>query len=177
MQSQAGTVAITSDCPPSPHQTTPPPRSDVGDHAHTSVELSHPPTPLALKIYVDLSCKPVACHVDSFPRPLSSCYVNPPDCIIFCSPIPNSSPVVNEDQVVDEVGVMQPTCTIIHDECVQESKEEPTVKDDSLLAVPHLIYPDIPCDSAFVNFPCENPFPNVSTSNHPQDTSDVRPSS
>lgn len=54
-QSQAGTVAVTSDCLPSPHQIAPPPWSDVGDHAHTSVELSHPPTPLTLDICVDLA--------------------------------------------------------------------------------------------------------------------------
>ena len=66
-QSQAFIVVVTSDYPPSPHQETPSPRSEMGDHAHTSIELSHPPTPPDLDIYVDLDCKPVGCHVDSFP--------------------------------------------------------------------------------------------------------------
>lgn len=80
---------------------------------------------------------------------------------------------MNEDQVLDGVGVMQPTYTIIHDECVGESKEELAVKDDSLPAAPHLLHPDIPCDSAITDFPCENPFPDVSTSDHSQGTSDA----
>lgn len=34
-QSHAGTIAVTSDCPPSPHQTTPPPQGDVREmHTH-----------------------------------------------------------------------------------------------------------------------------------------------
>jgi len=80
---------------------------------------------------------------------------------------------MNEDQVVDEVGVVQPTCAIIHDECMQESKEEPAVKDDSLLVAPHPLYPDIPCDSSIADFPRENSFPDASTSYHSQDTLDV----
>jgi len=64
---------------------------------------------------------------------------------------------MNEDQVVDGVVVVQPTYAIIHDECVQESKEEPAVKDDSLPSAPHPLYLDIPC---------ENTFMDVSTSDH-----------
>ena len=70
-QSQAGTVAATSDSLPSPHQITPPPCIDVENHAHASVELSHSPTPPTLVIYVDLACKPTSCHMESFPQPLS----------------------------------------------------------------------------------------------------------
>lgn len=91
----------------------------------------------------------------------------------MCYPILDSSLAVNEDRVVDRVGVMQPTSTIIHDECVWEFKEEPAVKDDSLPAVPHSLYPDNPCDSATADFPRENPFPYVSTSDHSSDTLDV----
>lgn len=43
------------------------------------------------------------------------------------------------------------------------------MKDDSLPSAP----PNIPCDSATVDFPCENSFLDVSTSNHSQDTLDV----
>ena len=173
VQSQANIVAITSDYPPSPHHTTPPPQSDVGDYAHTSVELSHPPTPPTLDICADLACKLVGCHVDSFPQPPSPHSVDPLDCTILCSSVPDSSPIVNEDQVVNGVSVVQPTYAIIHDEYVQESKEELTVKDDSLLATPHPLYPDIPCDSTTTDFPYENSFPDVSTSDHSQDRSDV----
>jgi len=176
-QSQAGTVAVTSDCLPSPHQIAPQPRSDVGDHAHTYVELSHPPTPPALDICTDLACKPIGFHVDSFPQPRSPCFVDHPDCNVFCFPIPDSSPIVNEDQVVDRFGVMQPTYTIIHDEYVRESKEEPMVKDDSLPAVPYPLYPDIPCGFSVADFPYENPFLDVSTSRHSQDILDVSLSS
>ena len=80
---------------------------------------------------------------------------------------------MNEDQVVDIFGVMQPTYAIIHDECVRESKEEPTVKDDSLLATPHPIHPNIPCDSTTADFRCENSFLDASTFDHSQDTLDV----
>lgn len=80
---------------------------------------------------------------------------------------------MNKDQVVDRVGVIQPTCAIIHDECVWESKEELVVKDKSLLATPHPLHPDIPCDSSTIDFPCENSFLGASTSNHSQDTLDV----
>lgn len=39
--------------------------------------------------------------------------------------------------------------------------------------MPHILYPDIPCDFVIVYFPCEKSFPDVSTSDHLQDTSDV----
>lgn len=80
---------------------------------------------------------------------------------------------MNEDQYVDGVGVMQPTCTIIRDECVRESKEEPIVKDDSLLAMPPLVHLDIPCDSTIDGFPSKSPFLDVSISDHSQGMSDV----
>jgi len=111
--------------------------------------------------------------MDSFPQPPFSHSVDPPDCAVLCSPILDSSPVVNNDQVIKRVGVMQPTCAIIHDECVWKSKEEPVVKDDSLSVVPHLLHPNIPCDATTTDFPYENPFPDVSTFDHSQDTSDV----
>jgi len=104
--------------------------------------------------------------MDSFFQPLSLCSVDPPYYIVLFSSIPDSLPDVNEDQFVDGVGTMYPTYAIIHDECVWESKEEPMVKDDSLPVVPHPLYLDIPCDSATTDFPCENPFPYVSTSDH-----------
>jgi len=47
------------------------------------------------------------------------------------------------------------------------------VKDDSLPYASHLLYLDIPCDSATFVIPCENSFPDVSTFDHSQDTPDV----
>jgi len=79
---------------------------------------------------------------------------------------------VNKDQVVYGVSVTHPTCAIIHDEHVQEFKEL-AVKDDSFLAAPHPLHPDIPCDSPTTDFPYANPFPDVSTSDHSHDTLDV----
>lgn len=106
LQSQVGTIAVTSDYLPSPHQVVPQLRSEMGDHAHTFIELSHPPTPPSLETFTNFSCKPIGCHLDSFPRPPSLRSIDPLDCTVLFSSIPNSSPVVNEDQVVNRVGVM-----------------------------------------------------------------------
>lgn len=56
--------------------------------------------------------------MDLFPQYLSPRSIDPLDCIVLCSFVPNSILVVNEDQVVDGVGVLQLTYDIIHDECV-----------------------------------------------------------
>jgi len=166
MKSQASTISVTSDCSASPHQIAPPLQSEVGDYAHTFVELSHRRTQLTLDIYTDLACKLVGCHVDSSSQPSSPCFVDPPYCTVLCSSIMDCSPAVNEDQVVNGVGVMQPTYGIVHDECVWESKEEPVVKDDSIPSAPHPLYPNIPCDYATIDFPYENFFLDVSTLDH-----------
>lgn len=134
------------------------------DYAYTDVELSHPPTPPSLDTCADLACNLIGCHEDSFPQPPSPCSIDPPDCTVLCSSILDSSLVVNEDQFVEGVGVMQPTCANIHDTYVWESKEEPTVKDDSLQSTAHLQYPNTPFDYATISFPCENSFPDISTS-------------
>lgn len=135
------------------------------------VELSHPPTLPALNVCAKLACKPASCDVDLFPQPPSPRFIDPLDCIVLCSFVLDSTLVVNEDQVVDEVGVVQLTCTIIHDECVRESEEEPAVKDDSLPCVPHLLYPNNSCDFATFGFPCENSSLHVSSSDHSLDVS------
>lgn len=84
-QSQVDTVAVTSVCLPFPHKIAPPLQSDAGEHEHTFVQLSHPPTLPALDIYEDLACKPIGFHVDLLPQPLSPCSVDPIDCIVVCS--------------------------------------------------------------------------------------------
>jgi len=68
---------------------------------------------------------------------------------------------------------VQPAYAVIHHECVQEFEEELVVADELLLSAPHVLYPNIPCDSAIYDFRCENISLDVSTSDHSQDTSDV----
>lgn len=172
-KSKTDKVVVTSYYPCSSHQTTLAPQCEVGEGGRTSVELSHPPTPSPLDICADLACNPIGCHMDFLPQPPTLRFVDPPDCIVSCSSIPDSTLVLNEDQVIEGVGVVQPTCAIIHDECVWESEEEPTVKDDSLPFVPHPLYPDIFYDYDTFYFPNEKSSMDVSTSDHSQDTKDA----
>lgn len=120
----------------------------------TYVQMSHPPNTTSLDIFIDLVSKPGGCHVDLFPQPSSFCFIDPTDCNVLCSSILTSTLVVNKDK------------------CVWEFQEEPTVKDESLPSVIHLLYPEIPYDSATFHSPYENSFLNVSTSNHSQETPD-----
>lgn len=145
----------------------------MGEGTHTSGELSHPPTPPALDIYANLVGKPDGGHVNSFSQPLSTSSIDPPDCTVFCSPVPNSTSCVHEEQVVDKVDVVQPTCAIIYDGCVQESQEEPTMKGDFLPSASHPLYLDMSCDSATFDFPYENSSLDVATFDHSQDTLNV----
>jgi len=50
------------------------------------------------------------------PQHPSSSYVYPPDFVVLCSSILDSTLVVNEDQAIDGFGVAQPTCTVINEE-------------------------------------------------------------
>ena len=61
---EAGTVS--TDCPPSSHSTTPPLLSDVEDHAHTLVHISHPPNITSLNFHVDLVVNPSSSHMHSY---------------------------------------------------------------------------------------------------------------
>lgn len=58
----------------------------------------------------------MGCHKVLPTQPPSPGSFDPPDCIVLCSSILNSTSVVHKDQVVDIVGVEQPTCAIIFDE-------------------------------------------------------------
>lgn len=98
----------------------------MGETANTYVELSHPPTSPALDICGDLACKPIGCHMKLFSQPPFSHSIYPWDYHVLCCPIPGSTFVVQEDQVVDGVSVKQRTYTVIYDDCVWESEEEPT---------------------------------------------------
>jgi len=114
--SQMDMVTVTSDFPSSPHQTTQPLQSDAGDHVPTFVQLSHSPNISSLNFRLDLVVSPSSCHMHFVPQPLSSYSTNPPNNTVSCSSILDSTLVVNEEQATNEVGVAQPTCTIIHEE-------------------------------------------------------------
>lgn len=101
------------------------------------------------------------CFLNLRPR-----FVDPSDYTVLCSPIPDSTLVVHKDQVIDGIGVEKPTCTVIYDEYLWEYEEEPMAKDDLFLSTPHPLFSDIFCDPNIFYFPCENSFPDVSTSNH-----------
>lgn len=95
----------------------------MGEGAHTSLELSHHPTPPSLDIYTGLACKPVGCHVSLFSQSSSSCSIYPSDYSLLCSPIANSTLFIHEHQVVDRVGFEKPNFTVIYDVYVWVSEE------------------------------------------------------
>lgn len=128
------------------------------------------PTPSSLDICTDLARKTVGFHVKLFPQPPSLGSIGPSDCTMLCSLAPDSTFVIHEDRVVDGLDVVQLVYTVIHDECMWEYEEEPTVKDDFLPLVPPPLYLDILCDSFTFDFPYENSSLDVSTSDHSHDT-------
>lgn len=172
-QSQMNTITVTSDCLPSPHQTTPPMQSDVGEHAHKLVQLSHPPTLTTLNFCLDLVGKSMSYHMHLLPQPQSPRCVDLSDCTVLCSSILESTLVVSEGQAIDGVDVAQPTCIVIYNKYDCGSKHEPVVKDDLLLSAPPPHFLDIFGDYAISNFPCVNSSTNASTFDHSQNTLDV----
>ena len=108
----------------------------------------------------------MGCHFHLLPQRPSLRSVDPPKCIILCSSISDSTLVVNEDQVIDEVHVAQPTCAIIYNEYDWESKHEPIVKDDILMSAPPPLFLDIFGDFSISSFPCVNPSTDASTFDH-----------
>jgi len=68
MQSHVDVVTISTNYPPSPHQTGPPLPSDAEDHAHTPVHLSHPPNITSLNFGTDLVVSPSSCHMNFVPQ-------------------------------------------------------------------------------------------------------------
>lgn len=90
---------------------------------------------------------------------------------MLCSPTSNISFDVHEDQVLGGFSVEHPTCDIIFDEYVWESKfeQQSTMKDDLLppTYLPHI--PDIFHDFGIPFESCENSFyVDVTTFNHSQ---------
>jgi len=88
------------------------------------------------------------------PEPPSSYSDDAPNCNVLCSSIPNSTPIVNEDQAINGVGVAQPTYTIIREDYDWELEHQSLPKDDSLLSEPPPCFPNIFGDSVIPNFTC-----------------------
>ena len=126
----------------------------MGEHAHTFVQLSHPPNITSPNFRANLVAKLMGCQMHVLPRPPSSCFANPPYYTILCSSIPDSTLVVSEDQAIDGVGVAQPTCVVIKKEYDCELENQPTTKDDSLPSAPPPFFPDIFGDFAISDFAC-----------------------
>ena len=69
-----------------------------------------------------------------------NCFLQPPSShpgvpsndVVLCSSIMDFLVVVNEEQPIDRVGVLQPTCTFIHEEYEWELEHQNSAKDDSL---------------------------------------------
>lgn len=157
-------VVVPSE-PPSPsHQMTLVPQGEEGEVANLPIKLPPPPTPPALDFCIDFDCKPDGCHMVSTPRTPSNGSFDPLYFDVLCSSILDSTCDVHENQVMDEVRAGKPTYAIIFNEYVWEFEQEFVVKDFLLLSAPHLIYPDIFCDSAISNFSYENLSLNVSVS-------------
>lgn len=110
------------------------------------------------------------------PQPSSPRFVDPPDYTILCSSVPDSTPIMNEDQAIDGVEVGKPTCVVIHEEYDRASENEPTVKDDLLLSAPPPLFPNLIGDFVILDCVCVNPSMDESTSDHSQNTHDVSPS-
>ena len=144
------------DYPPSPHQTAPPLWSDVGEHAHTYIKLSHPPNITSLNFHIDLFVSPLSCHMHFVPQPLSSYLHGPTDDTILCSSIPDSTLVLNGDRSVNEVGVSQPTCDGIHEEHYGELNHPSVARDHPCLSVPPF-FPAILDDPTILDFSCASP--------------------
>jgi len=99
--------------------------------------------------------------------------VDPLDCTTLCSFIPDSTPIVNEDQSIDKADVAQPACIFIHEKYDRASENEPMVKDDLLLSAPPPLFPDTIGDFVIFDFPYVNPLTDSSTSHHLQNAPDV----
>lgn len=90
---------------------------------------------------------------------------------MLCSLVLDLSFDVHKDQVLDGFGVEQPTCDIIFNEYVWESKskQEFSMKDDLLPPAPLLHYPDIFHNSTIPFESCEKSvYVDVTTFNHSQ---------
>jgi len=95
----------------------------------------------------------------------------------LCSSILDSTPVANEDQAINNVGVAQPTCDVIHEEYHCEIEHHHSAKDDSLPSEPPPFFPDIFGEPIIHDFACVSSSTDAPIVDHSQDTPDVSPSS
>ena len=72
LQSHVDVGIVSTNCPPPSHSTAPPLPSDVEDHAHTPVHLSHSPNITSLNFHADLVVSPSSSHMHSILQPSSS---------------------------------------------------------------------------------------------------------
>lgn len=100
-----GESTVSMDCPPPSHSTIPPLSSDVEDHVRTFVHPSHPPNITPLIFHAELVVSPSSSHMHYFLQTLSSHSGVPPNDVVLCLSIPDSSLVVNEEQPIEGVGV------------------------------------------------------------------------
>ena len=121
VQSRAGIVAVTSDYPPSPHQTATTTEwcGRSCTHICWTTTSSHPTCSLYLCIF---GLQAYWLSRGSIPSTSVPTFYWSSILYCLCSSILDSTLVVKEDQAIDRVGVVHPTCAIIHDECVRESK-------------------------------------------------------
>jgi len=83
---------------------------------------------------------------------------------------------VNKEQVTDRVGVVQPTCIIIHEEYDWELEYQHSVKDDSLPSKTPSFFPDIFGEPSIHYFACISSSMDAPIFYHSQDTLDFNPS-
>jgi len=169
-------VTVTSDSLTSPHQITAPLQLDVEDHAHTYVQLSHPPTISSRNFHVDLVVSPSCCNMNFVPQPSSSHSVVPLDDIVLCSSIPDSTLVMNEEQATEKVGVAQRTCAVIHEEYEWELEHQNLAKDDSIPFEPPPFFLDIFGEAPIHDSTCVSSSTNAPIFYHSPNTLDVIPS-
>lgn len=93
-----------------------------------------PPTLPAQDFSAYLAGKRDSYHMVSYPQTLSSSSFHPKDFGAFCSSLLGSTCDVHEDQVLDRVGVGQPTYATIFYEYVWDIEQEYVVKDDLVLS-------------------------------------------
>jgi len=129
----------------------------VGEHAYTSVQLSHYPDITPYDFRTSLVVNPLGSHMHFVPQHPYSYSDDPLDCTAFCSSVPDSTLVVNEDQSIDGVGVAQPTYAVIHEEYDWELEHHHSTKDGFLLSEPPLFFPDIYGEPAIHDFTCVSP--------------------
>jgi len=84
---------------------------------------------------------------------------------------------VNKEQPTDEVGVAQPTCTVIHEEYEWELEHQHSTKDDSLPSEPSPFFPNIVGEPTIHDFACVSSSTDAPIVDLSQDTPYVSPSS